>query len=123
MARGEAPRLGRKLDRDAPARSGIYQLQESARRQGRGSPWPKGRAGSRCEAACVSPQRDCRESGDYAVDRAGGVRAVSQNRSSAVMQQRSEPHDSLDDFPTPPWATRALCEFLRDGRFHSLPNC
>ncbi len=28
------------------------------------------------------------------------------------MQQRSEPHDSLDDFPTPPWATRALCEFL-----------
>jgi hypothetical protein len=26
------------------------------------------------------------------------------------MQQRSEAHDSLDDFPTPPWATRALCE-------------
>lgn len=38
---------------------------------------------------------------------------MSQNRSSAVMQQRSEPHDSLDDFPTPPWATRALCEWLR----------
>lgn len=36
-----------------------------------------------------------------------------QNTSSAVMQQRSEPHDSLDDFPTPPWATRALCEWLR----------
>ena len=35
-----------------------------------------------------------------------------QNTSSAVMQQRSEPHDSLDDFPTPPWATRALCEWL-----------
>lgn len=34
------------------------------------------------------------------------------NRSSAVMQQRREPHDSLDDFPTPPWATRALCEWL-----------
>jgi hypothetical protein len=33
-----------------------------------------------------------------------------QNRSSAVMQQRSEARDSLDDFPTPPWATRALCE-------------
>lgn len=31
-----------------------------------------------------------------------------QNRSSAVMQQRSEPHDSLDDFPTPPWGGRAL---------------
>jgi hypothetical protein len=28
------------------------------------------------------------------------------------MQQRTEPHDSLDDFPTPPWATRALCEWL-----------
>lgn len=39
---------------------------------------------------------------------------MSQNRSSAVMQQRSEPHDSLDDFPTPPWATRALCEWLAD---------
>lgn len=35
-----------------------------------------------------------------------------QNRSSAVMQQRSEPHDSLDDFPTPPWATRAVVEWL-----------
>ncbi|MCB5411825.1 hypothetical protein [Pseudogemmobacter faecipullorum] len=35
-----------------------------------------------------------------------------QNRSAAVMQQRSEPHDSLDDFPTPPWATRALLELL-----------
>lgn len=38
---------------------------------------------------------------------------MTQNRSSAVMQQRSEAHDSLDDFPTPPWATRALCEWLR----------
>lgn len=34
------------------------------------------------------------------------------NRSAAVMQQRNEPHDSLDDFPTPPWAARALCEAL-----------
>lgn len=37
---------------------------------------------------------------------------MGQNTSSAVMQRRSEPHDSLDDFPTPPWATRALCEWL-----------
>ena len=37
---------------------------------------------------------------------------MTQNTSSAVMQQRSEPHDSLDDFPTPPWATRALCEWI-----------
>ena len=26
------------------------------------------------------------------------------------MAQRREPHNSLDDFPTPPWATRALVE-------------
>lgn len=37
---------------------------------------------------------------------------MSQNTSSAVMQQRSEPHDSLDFFPTPPWATRALMEHI-----------
>ena len=37
---------------------------------------------------------------------------MGQNTSSAVMQQRSEPHSSLDDFPTPPWATRALCEWM-----------
>lgn len=36
-----------------------------------------------------------------------------QNRSTAVMQARKEPRDSLDDFPTPPWGTRALCEALR----------
>lgn len=39
------------------------------------------------------------------------------NRSSAVMQQRKEPHNSLDDFPTPPWATRALFEFLSSQGF------
>lgn len=38
-----------------------------------------------------------------------------QNRSSAVMQQRSEPHDSLDFFPTPAWATRALIEHVLIG--------
>lgn len=37
---------------------------------------------------------------------------MNQNTSSAVMQRRSEPHDSLDDFPTPPWATRALLDSL-----------
>ncbi len=35
-----------------------------------------------------------------------------QNRSHAVMAQRSEPADSPDDFPTPPWATRALVEYV-----------
>lgn len=44
-----------------------------------------------------------------------GEAEVSQNLSSAVMQQRSEPHDSLDDFPTPPWATRALFEHVLPG--------
>jgi hypothetical protein len=34
------------------------------------------------------------------------------NTSSAVRQQRREAPDSLDYFPTPPFATRALCEFL-----------
>lgn len=37
---------------------------------------------------------------------------MSQNTSSAVMQQRVEPHDSLDHFPTPLWAARALCEHV-----------
>lgn len=35
---------------------------------------------------------------------------MSQNRSHAVMAQRAEPHDSLDFFPTPPWAVRAFLE-------------
>lgn len=37
---------------------------------------------------------------------------MSQNRSTAVMQRRRVAPDALDYFPTPPWATRALCEFL-----------
>lgn len=40
---------------------------------------------------------------------------MSQNRSHAVMAQRVEAHDSLDHFPTPPFATRALCEWLEGG--------
>lgn len=39
---------------------------------------------------------------------------MTQNRSHAVMAQRHEAMDSLDDFPTPPWATRALCEHVLD---------
>jgi hypothetical protein len=35
-----------------------------------------------------------------------------QNTSHAVMSQRVEPNDSADDFPTPPWATRALIEHI-----------
>lgn len=43
---------------------------------------------------------------------AGKAPMKPQNISTAVMQQRAEPHESLDYFPTPAWATRALCEFL-----------
>jgi hypothetical protein len=35
-----------------------------------------------------------------------------QNTSHAVMAQRSEAKDSLDDFPTPPWATRGMLEHI-----------
>lgn len=35
-----------------------------------------------------------------------------QNTTHAVMSQRVEPSDSPDDFPTPPWATRALVEHI-----------
>lgn len=50
------------------------------------------------------------------------------NTSSAVRQQRVEAHNSLDDFPTPPWATRALIEKLRaagedTGRQHAWEPC
>jgi hypothetical protein len=37
------------------------------------------------------------------------------NRSNAVMATRIEPSDGLDDFPTPPWATRALIEHVIQG--------
>jgi hypothetical protein len=37
---------------------------------------------------------------------------MAQNTSHAVMAQRTEAADSPDDFPTPPWATRALIEHV-----------
>ncbi len=52
---------------------------------------------------------------DLPEDRPGKAPKKSrQNRSSAVMQQRVEARASLDDFPTPSWGTRALCEVLED---------
>lgn len=39
-----------------------------------------------------------------------------QNTSHAVMAQRVEPQDSPDDFPTPPWATRALVEHILEDK-------
>lgn len=41
---------------------------------------------------------------------------MAQNTSHAVMAQRTESKDSLDDFPTPPWATRAFVEHVLGGR-------
>lgn len=40
------------------------------------------------------------------------------NTSSAVMAQRVEASDSRDFFPTPPWATRALGEWLAERCNH-----
>ena len=34
------------------------------------------------------------------------------SRTKAIMAQRNEAADSLDDFPTPPWATRALAVYV-----------
>jgi hypothetical protein len=39
-----------------------------------------------------------------------------QNMSHAVMAQRHEGSESLDDFPTPPWATRAFLESILGGK-------
>lgn len=41
-----------------------------------------------------------------------------QNRSDAVMAQRGAADDELDDFPTPPWATRAFVTKV----IHPLPG-
>ena len=46
-----------------------------------------------------------------------------QNVSHAVMAQRHEKMDSLDDFPTPPWATRALMEFVIGPKDLDLLSC
>ena len=47
-----------------------------------------------------------------------------QNTSHAVMAQRIEPADSPDDFPTPPWATRALMEHvIKDGGPFLAQSC
>ena len=46
----------------------------------------------------------------------GGSFNMAQNTSHAVMAQRTESPDSLDDFPTPPWATRAFVEHVLGGK-------
>ena len=46
-----------------------------------------------------------------------------QNTSHAVIAQRIEPRDSPDDFPTPPWATRALFEHVLDDTSELTTLC
>lgn len=46
-----------------------------------------------------------------------------QNISHAVMAQRHEPKDSADDFPTPPWATRALLNHVISGQDLGQLSC
>lgn len=46
-----------------------------------------------------------------------------QNTSHAVMSQRVEASDSPDDFPTPPWATRALLEHVIGASTPSNLTC
>lgn len=46
-----------------------------------------------------------------------------QNTTHAVMAQRHEAKDSLDDFPTPPWATRALLEHVIIDRDFASLSC
>ncbi len=43
---------------------------------------------------------------------------MAQNTSTAVMQRRVAGTDHLDFYPTPPWATRALCEWIVTSRRH-----
>jgi hypothetical protein len=45
-----------------------------------------------------------------------------QNTTHAVMAQRTEAKDSRDDFPTPPWASRALLEHVLDSRRFDIQN-
>lgn len=42
--------------------------------------------------------------------------------STAVMARRHEPADSLDFFPTPPWATRAFCEHVMPALWGPWPD-
>jgi hypothetical protein len=46
-----------------------------------------------------------------------------QNKSHAVMAQRAESKESLDDFPTPPWATRALIEHVIGTKAVERKSC
>jgi len=46
-----------------------------------------------------------------------------QNTSHAVMMQRASPKKGADFFPTPPWATRALCERIYSAKEMGVWDC
>jgi hypothetical protein len=48
---------------------------------------------------------------------------MTQNRSHAVMAQRSLSRDDLDYFPTPPWGTRALMEHVLRPEDRPFRDC
>ncbi len=56
-----------------------------------------------------SPQMRLEQPKDFV---GGRSHKSDQNTSDAVMAQRGKQKDGLDDFPTPPWGTRALCEHV-----------
>jgi hypothetical protein len=72
----------------------------------------------------VAEVRDALDRGHIAVSEAERIARLSEdeqveiirrrlpNGARAIMGSRLEPADSLDYFPTPPWATRALCEHV-----------
>src|SRR4051812_35599371 len=58
-----------------------------------------------------------------ASEKAGRARAMTlPSGGLAVMQNRRDPPNSLDDSPTPPWATRALLRNVLMARELSTPH-
>jgi hypothetical protein len=53
---------------------------------------------------------------EFKTDRFEGLPIMMKYQSHAVSAQRIEPADSPDDFPTPPWATRALLEHVLNDK-------
>jgi hypothetical protein len=63
----------------------------------------------RVSIACATIHKDAIPSPDSAQ---AGVTTRRPRGSSSVMSARQSDRTGLEDFPTPPWATRALCERL-----------
>lgn len=81
------------------------------------------RSAKRVQEQGVTELKEAVEHGEIAVSKAEKIAKLPQaeqkeevakfsSSSRATMAQRKEPADSLDFFPTPPWATRALLEMV-----------